>query len=151
MRKFLFLTLLFFAISSYSQNKILFEYDTAGNQIKRSLCINCPTGTGKIGDEPKEISALNADDFIKSFPEDVISYYPNPVKEELYLKWDLVDNNKVSVIQIYSLTGQLVATYNKLENTNNQIMSFQKYPKGVYDLLLLYTNGEQKSIKIIKN
>lgn len=63
----------------------------------------------------------------------------------------MIDNNKVSIIQIYSLTGQLVATYNKLENTNNQNVLFQKYPSGIYDIVLLYTNGEKKSIKIIKN
>ena len=150
MKKILFLTLLFVTISSYSQNKILFEYDTAGNQVKRVLCINCRT---LIATEEtlKEIANLKPEDLLKSFPEDVISYYPNPVKEELYLKWELTDNNKVSLIQIYSLTGQLVGTYNKLENINNQVMSFQRYPSGIYDLLILYTNGEQKSIKIIKN
>ena len=151
MKKILFLTLLFITISSYCQNKILFEYDMAGNQVKRLLCINCPANLGKDNAEiPKDIAKLTTQDLIKSFPEDVISYYPNPVKEELYLKWELADNNKVSLIQIYSLTGQLVGSYNKLENTNNQVMSFQRYPSGMYDLLILYTNGEQKSIKIIK-
>lgn len=150
MRKILLFTLLLFTISSYSQNKILFKYDLAGNQEKRSLCINCAPGTIKGGEKPKEITELTAEDLIKDFPEDAISYYPNPVKEELYLKWELADNNKVSLIQIYSLTGQLVGSYNKLENTNNQVMSFQRYPSGMYDLLILYTNGEQKSIKIIK-
>lgn len=151
MKKILLLALLFITISSYCQNKILFEYDTAGNQVKRSLCINCPANLGKDSSEtPKDIAKLTTQDLIKSFPDDVISYYPNPVKEELYLKWDLVDN-KVSLIQIYSLTGQLIESYNKLENTNNRVMSFQKYPSGMYDLLISYTNGEQKSIKIIKN
>ncbi|WP_309609119.1 T9SS type A sorting domain-containing protein [Flavobacterium sp.] len=151
MKKLLLLTLLFGTISSYSQIKILFEYDTAGNQVKRSLCINCIEYDENGNPTSKEIAKIKDENLIKAFPEDAISYYPNPVKEELYLKWELVDNNKVSLIQIYSLTGQLVGSYNKLENTNEKILYFQKYPQGVYDLLILYTNGEQKSIKIIKN
>lgn len=152
MKKLLFLTLLFVTISSYSQNKILFKYDASGNQEKRSLCINCPSNLGKDGTViSKDVSEITDADLIKAFPEDNISYYPNPVKEELYLKWELIDGNKVSEIQIYSLTGQLVGSYNKLENTNEKILYFQKYPQGMYDVLLVYTNGEQKSIKIIKN
>jgi hypothetical protein len=86
----------------------------------------------------------------KFFPQDVISYYPNPVKEELYLKWDIINNNKVSEIQVYTITGQLVRSYAKLDNQNNFVMAFQSYPEGIYTLLLLYTDGDQKSIKIIK-
>lgn len=72
-------------ISSYSQNKILFEYDTAGNQIQRVLCINCEPGRGRIAQNKKEITELTSEDLIKTYPGDLISYYPNPVKEELYL------------------------------------------------------------------
>jgi hypothetical protein len=86
----------------------------------------------------------------KFFPQDVISYYPNPVKEELFLKWELNDDKKVSEVELYSLSGQLVGAYSKLDKDNSFVMSFQQYPQGIYSLILLYTNGEKKSLKIIK-
>ena len=151
MKQIIFFILLLNTSLNFAQNKIKFEYDVAGNQIQRTVvCINCNNPTGKSTNKSKEISELIAEDLIKSFPEDAISYYPNPVKEELYLKWDLIENTKVSEIQLYSLNGQLLKRISKLENQNTQNITFQQYPQGIYNILFLYTNGEQKSLKIIK-
>jgi hypothetical protein len=148
MKKNLTLLLVLIYCISNAQQKITFDYDAAGNQIKRSWCPNCPAKTS--GETPKDIADIKQEDLQKFFPTDVISYYPNPVKEQLYLKWELINDNKVTSIQLYSLSGQLVKSYTKLENTDNQTMTFGVYPNGIYTLLLLYTNGEEKSIKIIK-
>jgi hypothetical protein len=147
-----FLSLFFLLFCSLFVNaqiqKISFDYDLAGNQIVRRWCTSCHSKNSN--EVPKEVADLKSEDLRKFFPEDVISYYPNPVKEELYLKWELINDNKVVSIQLYSLGGQLVKSYAKLENTDNQTMTFSAYPSGIYSLLLLYTNGEEKSIKIIK-
>ena len=150
MKQILLVILLFITSINFAQNKILFEYDTAGNQIKRTLCINCLPETAKSSEKPKEIDELTAEDLIKTFPEDALSYYPNPVKEELYLKWNLIDDNKLTEIQLFSLSGQLLKRITKLENQNSESIIFQQYPQGIYTILLLYSNGEQKSLKIIK-
>ncbi|WP_394759637.1 T9SS type A sorting domain-containing protein [Flavobacterium sp.] len=148
MKKLLTLAFLLLSLMSNAQQKISFAYDDAGNQIQRLMCLGCPAKNS--GESPKEVADLKQEDLQKFFPTDVISYYPNPVKEQLYLKWELINDNKVTSIQLYSLSGQLVKSYNKLENTDNQTMTFGVYPNGIYTLLLLYANGEEKSIKIIK-
>jgi Secretion system C-terminal sorting domain len=130
-----------------AQNKVLFEYDNAGNQIKRTLCLNCDPASGKTS---KDIADLQKEDLQQFFPNDVISYYPNPVKEELYLSWNLVDEGQVSSIQIYTSTGKLIKTIPKTAQKNNQVLYFHDYPSDLYSVLLLYTNGDQKAIKIIK-
>ncbi len=147
---FTFILLLFsFIIQAQVADRITFSYDDAGNQIQRKLCINCTTS--KMSNESiKEITALEEGDLLKFSEQDIISYYPNPVKEELYLKWELVNNNTVTSIQVYGLNGQLVSSHTQLEKKNTQNISFQKYPTGVYAVILYYKNGEQKSIKIIK-
>ncbi|WP_310555737.1 T9SS type A sorting domain-containing protein [Flavobacterium sp.] len=151
MYKYILLLVLASGFTVNGQNKIVFEYDTAGNQVKRYLCVSCPSGVGRIASEtPKEITDLKPEDLQKFFPEDVISYYPNPVKEELYLKWELKNENKVSEIQVYSLSGQLIKTHSKLENKSDFVMPFGQYPSGIYNLILLYASGDQKAIKIIK-
>ena len=142
--------LILFVICSLSnaQQKINFGYDGAGNQISRVLCLSgC---TSKPARDIKEIEAIVDEDLEKFYPEDLISYYPNPVKEELYLKWELIDDNKVSSVTIFGLNGQTLNSYSKTESINSLNISFQEYSIGVYIVVLNYKNGDQKSIKIIK-
>lgn len=140
--------LLIFGFVCQAQNRITFSYDNAGNQIKRQLCINCLTS--KMTDEKtKEITALE-EDLLKFSSKDLISYYPNPVKEELYLQWELLDGNYVSSIQVYDPNGQTLQSFSNMDMKNSQNIAFQMYPTGIYFLVLSYKNGEQKSIKIIK-
>jgi hypothetical protein len=113
----------------YAQNpdRILFHYDAAGNQTQRSFCINC--SNSRVTDEtPKEITDI----------------------EEVYLKWELFNENKVSSIEVFSINGQRINLYSNLEKENTKNIPFQEYPQGTYLVLLNYTNGEQKSITILK-
>ncbi|WP_157495778.1 T9SS type A sorting domain-containing protein [Flavobacterium sp. WG21] len=144
-----YITLLMLGISflSQAQTKIQFNYDAAGNQILRELCLS---GCSQSAKQVKEIDALVEEDLLKFSPEDVISYYPNPVKEELYLQWQLTNNNYVTSVVIYSISGQVLQNYGTNERTNSLNISFQNYPGGVYLVLLSYKDGADKSIKIIK-
>ena len=130
-----------------AQPKLTFNYDVAGNQINRILCINCVSKSVK---EVKEIEAITQDDLVQFSEKDVISYYPNPVGEELYLQWQLVNDNYVTSINLYSMTGQVLRTYQQNLQDNNLTIPFQNYPSGIYIVLMSYKDGGEKSIKIIK-
>lgn len=147
MRTCLLFILLHFCFSANAQTKLTFSYDGAGNQINRSLCINC---LSKSVQQVKEIEAVVENDLEKFFPEDVISYYPNPVKEQLYLQWQLAQDNYVTSVHVYSITGQVLRTYEANSSLNNLNIPFQQYPTGIYLVLLSYKDGGEKSIKIIK-
>ncbi|KRD11545.1 hypothetical protein ASE21_07505 [Flavobacterium sp. Root901] len=147
MRTGLLFLLLHLCFTGNAQTKITFSYDNAGNQTNRTLCINCLSKSVK---QVKEIEAVTENDLEKFFPEDVISYYPNPVKEELYLQWQLTGDNYVISAHVYSITGQVLRTYEISNNTSNLNIPFQQYPTGVYLVLLSYKDGGEKSIKIIK-
>jgi hypothetical protein len=135
--------------STTTLDKIVFSYDNAGNQINRYLCISCPSTVGKKS-APKEIIALTESDLQKFSTEDVLSYYPNPVKEELYLKWELIADKTVSTIYLYDINGQVLKNYENLGKTNAQNIPFFNYPAGSYLVVLVYSDGEQKTIKIVK-
>ena len=146
MKKNLFSIVLLILVSfSYSQT-VTFEYDAAGNQIKREYCGTCQSRTSNV----KEYKDITEVDLQKFFPEDIISYYPNPVMDELYLEWKIINNIKVSSVDIYNINGQLVKNIINL-NDNNTIVSFQGFTSGTYLVNLNFTSGEQKSITIIKN
>lgn len=148
-----YVLLLFLGISLFAKaqapNKITFDYDNAGNQTIRKLCLSCTDANYKTKDV-KEIVALKEEDLEKFFPEDVISYYPNPVKEELYLKWELVEGKSVLSIYLDDLNGRILQTYNNLDKVNNLNIPFYNYPRGTYLVVLVYNNGEHKTIKIEK-
>ena len=148
--KYYILLLLACSLMAKAQDKVTFDYDSAGNQIKRELCINCTNPTYKMA-KPEEVVALvEEEDLQKFFPEDVISYYPNPVKEELFLTWELANDNTVTSLQVYNLNGQILKTFSHFESNNKQTIPFQAYPTGTYIINLIYSNGEAKTIRIIK-
>lgn len=148
MRELLFTLILFSSIKFFGQQqKIHFDYDISGNQITREFCLNCSAKTSNIS---KEISELKDSDLLKFLPEDNFSYYPNPVKEELFLKWDNSNTIKISNIKLFSLNGTLLKSFENQENLISQNILFQYYPNGLYVVILSYSNGEEKTIKIIK-
>jgi hypothetical protein len=147
--KYYLILLLGLSLMANAQDKIVFEYDSAGNQIKRSLCVNCLPSVGR-NEQVKEVTAIVEEDLQKFFPEDAISYYPNPVKEELFLKWELANDNIVSSLEVYNLNGQLLQKIIQSGRDNTQVIPFRSYPSGTYILVLQYSNEKQKSIKIIK-
>ncbi|RUT71682.1 T9SS C-terminal target domain-containing protein [Flavobacterium cupreum] len=150
MKHYITLFVLGFSLLTNAQtNKIGFDYDAAGNQIKRYLCINCRTTTEKTTDV-KEIDSLTEKDLQKFYSEDVISYYPNPVKEELYLKWEFSSDNTVSSIHVNNINGQVLKAVSNLQQLTTQTLAFAPYPSGLYLVVLNYSNGRQKTIKIIK-
>lgn len=147
MKLFLLFSILF-TYSVYSQ-EIYFDYDGAGNQILRTLVFNTSERL-IVGEEiEKEVSEKEIEKQ-SFFDEDIISYYPNPVKEELFLYWQLLNNNNVSEINMFSINGQHLFLFKNIEQRTEQMISFKDYPAGIYFIHLTYKTGEVKSIKVIK-
>ena len=148
MKKLYLILLLVLGMNGNAQ-KLSFDYDAAGNQILRHWCSGCQSKNAQS--DIKDFSELEESDLQKFHPEDVISYYPNPVKEQLFLKWELVNDKNVHEIHLFNLNGQLLKVVKNLQTSNNYIFSFGNLPQGIYSLHLVYSNGEEKPIKIIKN
>ncbi len=149
MRLFFFITLFLGITNSYAQ-KIRYTYDASGNQILRTVCPGCQS---KNSETPliSDYAKIKDDSLQKFFPEDVISYYPNPVLDELYIKWDITNDNKVIDIDVFGLNGQVLKKIENLLSQESQVINFSQYPAGLYFVNLNYIDGEPKTIKIIKN
>lgn len=139
---FFFFFVFLMPIVSKAQDKIIFEYDLAGNQNVRRYCPNCS--------ESKNSQNNIEEELLKFFPEDIISYYPNPVKDELFLKWDLINGNYVKEIQMFDINAKLISTISDLKNTDRTTIQFSFLPKNIYLIILVFKDGESKSIKISK-
>ena len=146
--KYILLFLIFLSGSTANAQSISFQYDAAGNQITRTWCTSCKMA---LGSTPKSVDAITEEDLEKFHPEDIVSYYPNPVQEQLYLKWTLIEDRRMSEINLYNINGQLVKSVKSLQNTDHYLFPFQTLPEGIYTLNLIYSNGKEEPIKIIKN
>ncbi len=140
--KKLLLLLLFATTVSNAQKRILFDYDSTGNQKERVICPSC--GARISNENPTE------KDFIKNEISSTIDYYPNPVKEELYLKWTNKLDANIESIELSSISGQLLKKSTEMNDKKDTSISFSEYPQGMYVLVFVYTNGERESIKIVK-
>ncbi|MDR0873533.1 MAG: T9SS type A sorting domain-containing protein [Prevotellaceae bacterium] len=70
-----------------------------------------------------------------------LKIFPNPVKDEIFIKSDL----QIQKVEIYSLTGVLLLS----ENNFNEKLSVSALPAGVY-LLKVYTDKGMAVSKIVK-
>lgn len=73
----------------------------------------------------------------------VLNYYPNPVKDVLYLK----NNEIIDSITIYNMIGQEM--YNERINNLESEINFQKYPSGNY-IIQINCGNKKANYKIIK-
>ena len=152
MKKVLTIVVLFIFSFSFSQgeerednttaNRIRFTYDSAGNQIRRVMCINC-TRSNVV-----ELEEL--DTKMDVFEEDNISFYPNPIKEILNINWQLVEEKSVEKILVFNMSGQLIKEINNIRSLTSSEISFFDLPKGTYLVQLNMSNNETKTLKILK-
>lgn len=137
-------------------NSIKFTYDLlTGSQIKRELIYIAPATTDPDLGLTRQIKPssikhqFNEKNLVVSEQYNDISYYPNPVVSELFIKWTNLNDSKVERIAVYSLTGKLIKNIEVI-NSESTTIDFQSYPSGYYNLILSYTNGVSKNFKIIK-
>lgn len=151
MKKMLLFPLLFIFNLSFGQvaDRIKFTYDDAGNQTRRYICLGCQSRKAKdtIYKTPE---SLTENDFLKDDLYSHISYYPNPVREELYVKWQNTTDIQVSKIELYSMSGQFVKNIADIRDSELATIEFQPYPEGFYNLILVYSNGDKKTLRIVK-
>jgi hypothetical protein len=131
-----------------ASNTIAFDYDNAGNQIRRrfiylsSRLMNTNQDTTQQEVASKKLIESDI------YPE--ISYYPNPVRSELFLKWTDTTEKDMQAIELYDLNGKLFKTYKNQSSQEEATLNFENYPTGIYNIVLLYNNGETKNLKVVK-
>lgn len=138
-----FTILVLFVISLSFGQRIKFTYDAAGNQTIRAICGNCVAKNTNYKDE----RTVTDTDLLE---EDKVLYYPNPVLEELYVKWKNTETTQVTSIELYSMSGQQLQLIRDVKEDELTKIKFTEYPTGYYIVVLVYSDGSKKELKIIK-
>lgn len=130
-------------------NTIKFLYDDAGNQISRQF-IYIASGIFRPSNNTIPPEPIAKEKLVESDLFADILYYPNPVVSELFVKWKNSDLDFVDHIELYSLSGQKIKYISDIKNNQETTIDFQSLPSGYYNLLLVYSSGVAKDLKIIK-
>ena len=79
----------------------------------------------------------------ESFALENTSFYPNPVKDILHIKSDIVFNH----ITIYTVDGRKVMR----EQIQNNLINVEKLPQNLYIAKLVSANEQEVNLKFVKN
>jgi hypothetical protein len=149
--KRLILFLLFLTVGKVvgqTNDHIQFDYDTAGNQIKRYVI---DIEGRQTNPDAVPVTAIAEEDLIKADIYDDVKYYPNPVREELYVSWVTTRENYVTAIELYNLSGQLIYRLPNLQNEVSTTLNFGNCAQGLYTVSMNYSNGSKKTLKVMKH
>ncbi len=135
-------------------NKLVFIYDSAGNQKTRRLPNNS-SGTPSLKAQLPESIADNIqeedeiqEDESKLFEESII-IYPNPTSGDLAMTWDS-DYNFLLKDIIVSDMGNRIVPVDYGQNTKEVRVDLTRYPTGIYLVNFILTDGRSIQKKIIK-
>jgi hypothetical protein len=138
-----------FLSTAFGQTKISFDYDEAGNQSKRYIVL--PSAKQANPEEIiQDVEALTENDLLKDDEFKDISYYPNPVKEELFVKWNNTSKKYVTQITVYAISGREVTSLKKVASSDSQSISFASLPIGLYSMILTYSDNSSRVLKVAK-
>jgi hypothetical protein len=158
MKKLLLFILFSIFISkvSNSQSKLLFSYDTAGNQNQRFYCAvgpcNPPIPSAKSNEIIKEIAdsenanVINNNDYLAG----KINMYPNPTNNSVFISFQNTSNNSIKLIKVFNVYSTLIKTISINKNDNNFEFDLSNQSAGVYFFVFIKTNGSSFVEKIIK-
>ena len=129
------------------EGKIRFNYDEAGNQTSRFYILISNRTSSAINATAKKINDI---DLYTSDISEKIKYFPNPVKEELFVQWTNDAEKSVEKVILYNSAGQQLQAFKMTFSENTSTISFKDLPSGFFSVELFYTNGELKNLKVIK-
>lgn len=122
---------------AFSQSKLRYSYDNAGNRVKREIVVK--TKSLPDSSDPEYYSEMLSDKDIR--------IYPNPTEGHLKVEiagWDASDQGN---LQLYNAAGQLIL--NQRMGSSYTELDISSRTNGLY-ILHITLNGKETSWKIIK-
>jgi len=117
------------------QNPVV-VYNSAGVY---QVSLKCTNGAGNNTVTKTAYISVSLGNDIKDLNGSMISYYPNPAKDQLF-----IDSDKAFRVKLFSMTGKLL-----IDLSNKKEVSLTSLSKGLY-ILQIETDGKIITDKIIK-
>lgn len=150
MKKLLPISFFLCSLVAFAQEEPLqLQYDAAGNQtMSRLVCINCPgePQAGGGGETP----GAEAPIILSEKTLNQLTYYPNPVTEELTLLWKNNSHRRITSVSVYTLGGKRALYASPLNLQESLVLSFSALASGLYEIVALTSDGKTEAFKILK-
>ncbi|MCL2651434.1 MAG: hypothetical protein FWD60_10485 [Candidatus Azobacteroides sp.] len=143
MKQLLLLLALFTGItfSLYSQNKIVFAYDDAGNRTSRVMqTVTLPNKA------PAVIDSTNI--ATESLFDITIKVYPNPTYGQLTIEIEDYKIDKPLNVLVFDRNNQLLQQHVMKDTVI--YLDLSQYPPATWYIVTFMLNGERRDFKIIK-
>lgn len=139
--------LFFFSIQA--QDKLVFSYDNAGNQILRDrICLNCSAAKADVAKDA--IPSTDSDEIAQDWLDEKFIASPNPVTDILSVEWINKKETEILQLSLYGSGNRLLYTLKPVTGINQAEFNFSRYPSGFYILLVSYSDGKTETYKILK-
>ena len=143
MWKYLLLSLLFVVPSlCFSQGRVGYAYDAAGNRISRTIVLNMNAA------KKQAITDKKVKMYSDMLAKHDIRISPNPTKGMVRVTITGLKSDDDCSLAVYSSAGQLIER--KPVHGDTAVADISSQPNGYY-LLHILVNGEKTVWKIIKN
>lgn len=137
----------FFEGDIITEHSPVHYYNTLGVNSKKFsvlLIVNSPDGCVDSVLQDAIITVVNNVTGIETNKEVTFSYYPNPVKEKLYLS----SNRMIETVKIFNSGGKMIESL--IFDNDFVFVDFSSFKSGIYILEINGLKDSKKSIKIIK-
>lgn len=143
----LLIVLLVIQVVGLSQN-IKYEYDFAGNRVKRTIYLKSatiPKDTAQLA----IAAGLNEEkiEFTETLGEQEIKIYPNPTRGELKVTISRLVQGETARLLVYNASGALILQKENLSTSNDINLSSQKPGMYIMRIILGPNTSEWKIVK----
>ncbi|WP_304064841.1 T9SS type A sorting domain-containing protein [Pedobacter glucosidilyticus] len=134
-----------------AQERLTFTYDAAGNQTQRKwICANCSSSAYRPTEE--QVKLLNDSKFADEDkePKRSLEGFPNPVTEQMQVKWSSNEQIYVKQLMLFSVLGVKVLEKTFQSYEQSTILDFTSLAPGIYVLQAIYSDNLKETLKIFK-
>lgn len=153
MKNILLLLITFFMSSlTFSQTKLVFTYDAAGNQTERKFETTRASKqlSTNVEEEAVAITEFQEDDILEQIAN-AITIYPNPTKGNLRLEWEDTYSDSIKAITVTDSGAQNTFQVPLQKEQNYVDVNLTNYALGMYIIHFILDDTQIVVKKIIKN
>jgi hypothetical protein len=129
--------------SQLTSTKRCYNHDAAGNLIGTKACVTATASSSYSLDEnTTQQGPLDLGESLKA--------YPNPTSGIFYLAQEEKSTNAINKVQVVSINSAVIITIPVSTNSKLTTIDLSGQSPGIYIVNILFANGKNKSIKVIR-
>ena len=136
-----FIGLTFIIQTNFSQNKVTYAYDAAGNRTNRTIVMQSKS-MAQPAEQRENIPGLS--EIVAGIS---VNIYPNPTEGKIRVDIKNLPDGETANLNLYNVSGHLIVSKKNVASSTE--INIHGHHKGVY-ILKVIAGKQQKEWKIIK-